>query len=176
MPTKRLEKGPLVVGAQPQLFVGPAQRLVGGDRPLVLEPRPAGPQLIWVGRPQPRPAGVAPVEFGLDQWLDLDAVDDESGDVAVDHGTAELNAAQASLLEGGLAEHRAREVDVVEPRAFERQRVELGTAQIIGSTEPGRHTHLLSGARVGGRGSSRALCPHSARTQPDRSEHLMTSP
>jgi hypothetical protein len=100
------------VGRQP---LGPLDR----RRPHPFDDRPRLAEAVRVGRVELRPFRVAPVQLGLDERHDIDAVDPDVADLAVDVDILQPRAAQRRAGEVHVAEPRAAEIDLLEPRAGE---------------------------------------------------------
>ncbi len=117
-----------------------AARPVDGVGPAPLDDVPRRTEAGRVGRPHPRPVGVATVELCLDQRRHVDAVDHEVRHLAVDpdvdhldapqDGAGQIDAAEAGAGQVDGAELGAGQVDAVEPRPGQVDAVEPRPGQV----------------------------------------------
>ena len=113
--------------------------------------KPAGPQGDL------GPVGIAPVELGVDQGPDVDAIDRQIVDLAVDVDVEQLDAPHHDPAQDDTAEPGATQVDGAQLRAAEVNALEPGATQ-IGTNEVSHATtqrHVLT------------ICPHMATTEPN---------
>ena len=96
-----------------------------GSGPELLDRVPCLDESGRVGRPHLGPAGLAPVELGLDQRRDVDAVDRHVLEVSGDVDIGQLD----------IAHDHAGEVDAPEPGVGQVDLAEFGAAQ-VGELEP----------------------------------------
>jgi hypothetical protein len=107
---------------------------------LVPEPVQGVPRLAEarrVRRAHLGPVGVAPVQFGVDQRPDIDAVDRHVLDLAGDVDVAQFDAAQHRLAQRDAEEPAPGQVDRPELRAAEVDALEPRTGQVV----PGEVSH-----------------------------------
>lgn len=97
-----------------------------GRRPRLLDDPPRRAEAASVGRVELRPFRVAPVQLGLHERHDVDAIDPDVADLAVDVDILEPRAAHRRAGEVHVSEPRAAEIDLLEPRAGEVLLHELG--------------------------------------------------
>jgi hypothetical protein len=132
-----------------------------GPAPEPLEDVPPLAEAGRVGRAHLGPVGIPPVELGVDQGPDVDAIDCQVLDLAVDVHVAQLDAAHHGPIQGDTAEAGAAQVDGVELRAAEVNALEPGATE-IGTNESAtrsRYRHVLT------IGQRRYLSRHTVKTQ-----------
>jgi hypothetical protein len=108
-------------------------------RPGALELGPGRAQAVWVCGTPVGAAGKAPVEFGLDKWGHVDAVDAQRA-IAVQ----EPRCVDVRPLHVNPAHHYAGKVRSDEPSAAQVRADELRAPQVVG---PGERRHGLSLSR-----------------------------
>jgi hypothetical protein len=126
---QRLDERPLAV--DPLVQQSRFELLGSGDGlgPQSLDHVPRFPEPRGICRSQLQPLRMPPVEFRLDQWADVNAVDSHSRQLTADvhvpkQRAPDLHAAEVGVVEAGtnerhLLEGRAGEVDVVKPSTGE---------------------------------------------------------
>ena len=124
-----LDERPLAVDALVQLVGRKRAGALDGAGPEPLDDVPGLAVAGGVGRAHLGPVGVPPVELGLDERRDVDAVDADVLDVAGDVDVLEPDVAGAKAPQVDLAERRTAQVDVVEGGAVEVDVLEEGAGQ-----------------------------------------------
>ena len=148
-----LEERPLVVHAlaQHRLRQRPGPR--EGRLPGLHHHVPGGPEPVGVGGVEERPTGVSPLELGLDERPDVDAVDRQPVDEAVDVHVLEPDPPQARVGEGHVAQEHPVEVDLLEPRPAQIDPLEAGSGQVLVAVLHHRPSIAPPADRRGGRGA-----------------------
>ena len=120
---ERLDEGPFAVHALVELSRSEAPGPRNGRSPEIVQDSPRFAEPVGILGSHLRSIGVATIEFRLNQWRDVDLVDDEVLYVTVDVDVDEVNAAH----------HDAAEVDGVEG----------GVGEVDASKRCRRQIHIL---------------------------------
>src|SRR5215475_2218392 len=143
--SQRLDERPLAVDRLVQQLRLHAAKAFDGLGPQPLDDVPRLTESSRVRRAHLGPVRIAPVEFGVDQWTDVYAVDRHVHDLAVDVDVHHLDAPHHNAAQADLAELGAKEIDGAELCAAEINAFEPGAAQ-IGTNEVSHATTVTGRA------------------------------
>jgi hypothetical protein len=140
---QRLDEGPLVVDPRVQVVggegAGAAERVV----PQAVEGGEGLAEAVGVGGSHQGAVGHPAVELRLDEGDDVDAVDDQATQLAVDLQVGDLGAGHPYAVEVGRPHPGAAQVDVAQGRVGEVDALEGGAAE--GDPGEGRPVEVLLG-------------------------------
>jgi hypothetical protein len=134
---QRLAEGPLLVDRGVQLVLGQRSGTPDGAVPQPLQSLPGGAEAVRVGRSHRRSFGIADVELLLHIGTDLDAVDHQVLEGAVDLDVRQVDPSQLGAPHQGAPDLHPAQIDVTEDRvaqadAFERGTGEVAVAELLG--------------------------------------------